>query len=124
MTLCAHCHDPVADNLAMKGLTSQVPPCDKVVAPKTADPLNAPMTIIDPSDRGFIENGEVTDVPDAVWINEESVTVKVNVRAAEPDAFVAVTTYSVAVFTVVGEPDNNPVDVLKDIPAGAAGEIE
>ena len=52
------------------------------------------------------------------------VTVKVNVRVAEPDAFVAVTTYSVADLTVVGEPDNNPVDVLNDIPAGAAGEIE
>ena len=51
-------------------------------------------------------------------------TVKANVRVAEPEAFVAVTTYSVAVFTVVGEPDNNPVDVLNDIPAGAAGEIE
>jgi hypothetical protein len=50
------------------------------------------------------------------------VTVKVNVRSATPDAFVAVTKYSVAVFTVVGEPDNNPVDVLKDMPAGADGE--
>jgi len=107
----------------MKGLTSQVPPCDNVVAPKTADPLNEPMTIIDPSDRGFIDIGEMID-PDAVWTNEEAVTVKVNVRAAEPDAFVAVTTYSVAVLTVVGEPDNNPVDVLNTMPAGAAGEIE
>ena len=124
MTLCAHCHDPVADNFAMKGLTSQVPPCDNVVEPKTAVPKKEPITIIDPSDRGFIAIGEVTDVPDAVWINEESVTVKVNVRAAEPDAFVAVTTYSVAVLTVVGEPDNNPVEVLKDMPAGAAGEME
>jgi len=129
LTLCAHCHDPVADNLAMKGLNSHVPLCDNVVAPKTADPLdepdepNEPMTIIDPSDRGFIDIGEMID-PDAVWTNDKAVTVKVNVRAAEPDAFVAVTTYSVAVLTVVGEPDNNPVDVLNDIPAGAAGEIE
>jgi hypothetical protein len=52
------------------------------------------------------------------------VTVKVKVCEAELVAFVAVIVYTVADRTVVGVPDNNPVDVLNDVPAGADGLIE
>ena len=48
---------------------------------------------------------------------------KVNVRVAVPVAFVAVIVYAVAACTVVGVPDNKPVDVLNVKPAGAAGLI-
>ena len=50
-------------------------------------------------------------------------TVSVKVRVAVLVAFVAVIVYTVALCTVVGVPDNNPVDVLNDVPAGAAGLI-
>ena len=52
-----------------------------------------------------------------------NVTVNVNVWDVEPVALVAVIVYAVAVCTVVGVPDNKPVDVLNDNPAGAAGLI-
>jgi hypothetical protein len=48
----------------------------------------------------------------------------VKVRDAEVVAFVAVIVYNVADCTVVGVPDNKPVDVLNDVPAGASGLIE
>jgi hypothetical protein len=46
------------------------------------------------------------------------------VRVAYPNEFVPVTVYVVATFSTEGLPDNTPVDVLNDIPAGAAGLIE
>ena len=51
-------------------------------------------------------------------------TVSVKVCVAVLVAFVAVIVYTVAPCTVVGVPDNNPVDVLNEVPAGAAGLIE
>ncbi len=53
-----------------------------------------------------------------------NVTVSVKVRVAVLVAFVAVIVYTVAPYTVVGVPDNDPVDVSNDVPAGAAGLIE
>ena len=50
-------------------------------------------------------------------------TVRVNVLVAVPVAFVAVIVYAVADCTVVGVPDNKPVDVLNVNPAGAGGLI-
>ncbi len=47
-----------------------------------------------------------------------SVTVSVNVAVAVPVAFVAVIGYAVAACTVVGVPDNKPVDALNVKPAG------
>ena len=47
-----------------------------------------------------------------------SVTVSVNVAVAVPVAFVAVIVYAVAACTVVGVPDNKPVDVLNVKSAG------
>ena len=52
-----------------------------------------------------------------------SVTVSVKVCVAVLVAFVAVIVYTVALCTVVGVPDNNPVDVLNKVPAGFAGLI-
>lgn len=51
-------------------------------------------------------------------------TVNVNVRVADPDAFVAVIVKAVADATVVGVPVSAPVEVLNVSPAGAAGEME
>ena len=51
-------------------------------------------------------------------------TVNTNCCDAEPEAFVAVTVYVVADCALVGLPDNSPVEVLKDMPVGAAGLIE
>ena len=50
-------------------------------------------------------------------------TVSVKVCVAVLVAFVAVIVYTVATRTVVGVPVNNPVDVLNEVPAGAAGLI-
>ena len=50
-------------------------------------------------------------------------TVSVKVCVAVLVAFVAVIVYSLAPCTVVGVPDNAPVDVLNEVPAGAAGLI-
>ncbi len=47
-----------------------------------------------------------------------AVTVSVNVAVAVPVAFVAVIVYAVAPCTVVGVPDNKPVDALNVKPAG------
>ena len=52
-----------------------------------------------------------------------TVTVSVKVCVAVLVAFVAVIVYTVAACTVVGVPDNNPVDVLNEVPVGAAGLI-
>ena len=52
-----------------------------------------------------------------------AVTVKVNVCVAVLVVFVAVIVYSVADCTVVGVPDNKPVDVLNVKPVGAEGLI-
>ena len=52
-----------------------------------------------------------------------NVTVRVKVAVAVPVAFLAVIVYTVALCTVDGVPDNNPVDVLNEVPAGAAGLI-
>ena len=53
-----------------------------------------------------------------------AVTVSVKVAVAVPRPFVAKIVYTVAPCTVVGVPDNNPVDVLNEVPGGAAGLIE
>ena len=53
-----------------------------------------------------------------------NVTVSVKVAVAVLVAFVAVTVYTVALCTVDGVPVNNPVDVLNEVPVGAAGLIE
>ncbi len=53
-----------------------------------------------------------------------NVTVSVKVRVAVLVAFVAVIVYTVAPCTVDGVPDNNPVNSLNEVPAGAAGLIE
>ena len=50
-------------------------------------------------------------------------TVNVNVCVAVLVAFVAVIVYTVADCTAVGVPDNKPVDVLNEVPAGADGLI-
>ena len=50
-------------------------------------------------------------------------TVSVKVRVAVPVAFVAVIVYTVAACTVDGMPDNDPVKILNEVPAGAAGLI-
>ncbi len=52
------------------------------------------------------------------------VTVKLNVAVAVLVAFVAVIVYTGAPCTVDGVPDNNPVNSLNEVPAGAAGLIE
>jgi hypothetical protein len=52
------------------------------------------------------------------------VTVRVKVCVAVLVTFVAVIVYTVADCTVVGAPDNKPVDVLNVVPAGASGSIE
>jgi hypothetical protein len=52
-----------------------------------------------------------------------AVTVRVNVCVAVLVAFVAVIVYAVADCTVVGVPDNKPVDVLNVKPVGAEGLI-
>ena len=52
-----------------------------------------------------------------------AVTVRVNVRVAVLVVFVAVIVYAVADCTVVGVPDNKPVDVLNVKPVGADGLI-
>ena len=52
-----------------------------------------------------------------------NVTVSVKVRVAVLVAFVAVTVYTVAPCTVDGMPDNDPVNILNEVPAGAAGLI-
>jgi hypothetical protein len=54
----------------------------------------------------------------------DTVTARVNVAVAVPIAFVDVIVYTVALCTVVGVPDNNPVVVLNDVPLGADGLIE
>jgi hypothetical protein len=56
-------------------------------------------------------------------VAHEAATVSVNVCVAVLVAFVAVIVYTVAVCTVVGVPDNKPVDVLNVKPVGAAGLI-
>jgi hypothetical protein len=53
-----------------------------------------------------------------------AVTVKENVRVADPTVLVAVIVYSIAEAIDVGVPVNSPVLVLKLIPAGAVGVIE
>lgn len=53
-----------------------------------------------------------------------TVTVRVNVAVAVPIVLVAVIVYAVGLCTVVGVPDNNPVDVLNYVPVGADGLIE
>ena len=53
----------------------------------------------------------------------DAVTVRVNVRVAVLVVFVAVIVYAVADCTVVGVPDNKPVDVLNVKPVGAEGLI-
>ena len=50
-------------------------------------------------------------------------TVRANVVAVAPPAFLAVIVYVVAVCAVVGVPDNNPVAVSNDEPAGFKGSI-
>lgn len=62
--------------------------------------------------------------PSAQDAGAGAVTVNVKVCEAELVAFVAVIVYTVADCTVVGVPDNNPVDVLNDVPVGADGLIE
>jgi hypothetical protein len=59
-------------------------------------------------------------------VNAGAANVTVNVKVCEVElvAFVAVIVYTVADRTVVGVPDNNPVDELNDVPAGADGLIE
>ena len=52
-----------------------------------------------------------------------NVTVSVKVRVAVLVAFVAVIVYTVAHCTVVGVPDNDPVQSLNEVPVGAAGLI-
>jgi hypothetical protein len=51
-------------------------------------------------------------------------TVRVNVAVDEPYKLLPVIVYTVALCTVVGVPDNNPVVVLNDVPLGAEGLIE
>ena len=58
-------------------------------------------------------------VDDKLNAGAANVTVKVNVCVAVLVVFVAVIVYAVADCTVVGVPDNKPVDVLNDVPAGA-----
>ena len=53
----------------------------------------------------------------------DNVTVNVNVCVAVLVAFVAVIVYTVADCNAVGVPDNKPVDVLNEVPAGADGLI-
>jgi hypothetical protein len=50
--------------------------------------------------------------------------VRVNVAVDEPYKLLPVIVYTVALCTVVGVPDNNPVVVLNDVPLGADGLIE
>ena len=50
-------------------------------------------------------------------------TVSVKVAVAVLVAFVAVIVYTVALCTVVGVPDNDPVNILNEVPAGSAGLI-
>ncbi len=52
-----------------------------------------------------------------------AVTVRVNVRVAVLVVFLAVIVYAVADCTVVGVPDNKPVDSLNVKPVGADGLI-
>ena len=47
----------------------------------------------------------------------------VKVRVAVLVAFVAEIVYTVALCTVVGVPDNDPVNSLNEVPVGAAGLI-
>jgi hypothetical protein len=68
--------------------------------------------------------GAVTPPMVASEIVIGAVTVKVNVRVADPMALVAVIVYSIASAIDVGVPVNSPVVVLKLIPAGAVGAIE
>ena len=53
-----------------------------------------------------------------------AVTERVNDFAVAPPAFLAVILYVVAVCTVIGVPDNNPVAVSNDVPAGFKGSIQ
>ena len=64
-----------------------------------------------------------SELDDNVNAGAANVTVNVNVCVAVLVAFVAVIVYTVADCTVVGVPDNKPVDVLNDMPVGTAGEI-
>ena len=66
----------------------------------------------------------VSLVDDKVNAGAATTTAKVKVLLAVPEAFVAVTVYTVAAAILVGVPLNAPVVVLNVIPAGAAGEIE
>ena len=68
--------------------------------------------------------GPVSPTAHVPPLAQGKVTVSVKVRDAVLVAFVAVIVYNVADCTVVGVPDNNPVDVLNDVPAGASGLIE
>jgi hypothetical protein len=65
-----------------------------------------------------------SELDDNVNAGAAKVTVNANVCVVELVAFVAVIVYVVADCTVVGVPDNNPVEVLNDVPAGADGLIE
>ena len=64
-----------------------------------------------------------SELDDNVNAGAVTVTVRVNVCVAVLVAFAAVIVYTVAPCTVVGVPDNTPVDVLNDVPAGADGLI-
>jgi len=64
-----------------------------------------------------------SELDDKLNAGAANVTVKVNVRVAVLVVFVAVIVYSVADCTVVGVPDNKPVDVLNVKPVGADGLI-
>ena len=64
-----------------------------------------------------------SELDDKLNAGAANVTVKVNVRVAVLVVFVAVIVYAVADCTVVGVPDNKPVDVLNVKPVGAEGLI-
>ena len=64
-----------------------------------------------------------SELDDNVNAGAANVTVNVNVCVAVLVAFVAVIVYTVADCTAVGVPDNKPVDVLNEVPAGADGLI-
>ena len=66
----------------------------------------------------------VSELDDNVKAGAAKVTARVNVCDAVLVAFVAVIVYTVADCAVVGVPDNKPVNVLNDVPAGADGLIE
>ncbi len=64
-----------------------------------------------------------SELDDKLNAGAANVTVKVNVCVAVLVVFVAVIVYAVADCTVVGVPDNKPVDVLNVKPVGAEGLI-